>query len=151
MSGELTIDWRVKDVIHVKGPNTATVTGNSTVFDAAALMNSLRIGSVIVVDDDQVVGIFTERDILCRVVATGRDPAGTNVSEVMTAPIVSCGPDTLIKECQRIISGKRIRHLPVLDEGRLVGLISSGDILAYQIRQNQALIEYLNDYVHAGR
>ena len=95
----------------------------------------------------RLVGIFTERDIMRRVVAEERDPASTQVGELMTRVVVSCSLDTSIEECGSIMTSRRIRHLPVLGPDGLCGVITSGDVLAFQVAEQQATIEQLNNYV----
>jgi CBS domain-containing protein len=91
--------------------------------------------------------VFTERDILRRVVAAERDPSSTKVQEVMTTPVITCLPDTSVEECGAIMSGRRIRHLPVTDDRGLVGLVTSGDLLAFQVTEQIATIQFLNSYM----
>jgi len=97
-----------------------------------------------------VIGIFTERDVLMRVVAEGLEPARTTVGEIMTSPVACCHPDTTLEECVTVITEKRHRHLPVVEDGRLCGIISSGDLLAQQVRNQETTITYLKEYLHGG-
>lgn len=138
-------------ILDRKGSDVATVERSDSVLDAARLMNARRIGALVVAEGDRVVGIFTERDILCRVVAEERPPAETKVGDVMTSPMACCHRDTKLSECKAVMTSKRIRHLPVVEEGKLFGMISSGDILANDAADQQATIEYLNEYLHGHR
>jgi len=140
-----------QDILNRKGSDVATIGASSHVLDAAKLMNERRIGALVVTRGDRVVGIFTERDILNRIVAAGKDPAGTPVEEVMTTPMACCRRDTLLSQCKSIMTAKRIRHLPVVEEGKLYGMISSGDILAGECDDRQATIEYLHEYLFGHR
>lgn len=140
-----------QSILDKKGTDVATVDVRATVLDAAKLMNARHIGAVVATSGEKVVGIFTERDILNRVVAAGRDPAQTRVEQVMTAPMACCKRDTRLAECRAIMSQKRIRHLPVVENGRLYGMISSGDILASEVEDQQMTIEYLHEYLHGHR
>jgi CBS domain-containing protein len=140
-----------QSILDRKGTNVATVDRKSSVFDAAKLMNQNRIGCVVVTDGGKVIGIFTERDILMRVVAAGQDPSKTQVEKVMTSPMAVCRRDTRLAECKSVMASKRIRHLPVVEEGKLYGLISSGDILASEVVDQQATIEYLHEYLYGHR
>jgi IMP dehydrogenase len=139
---------KAQSILDRKGTDVATVERDKSVLDAAVLMNQQRIGAVVVTSGDHVVGIFTERDILNRVVATGKDPAETKVGDVMTAPMACCRRDTRLIECRTIMTTKRIRHLPVVEEGKLYGIISSGDILASEVAEQQTTIEYLHEYLY---
>jgi CBS domain-containing protein len=134
-----------------KGREVATVDRTNSVLDAALEMNRRRIGAVVVRDGDRVVGIFTERDILNRVVAAGLLPGGTPVGTVMTAPMAVCRRDTTLAECKSVMTQKRIRHLPVVEEGELYGIISIGDIMASEVADQQATIQYLHEYLHGHR
>ena len=140
-----------QSILQKKGADVATVDRKTTVLDAAKTMNQRRIGAVVVADGDRVVGIFTERDILNRIVAAGKDPKTTRVEEVMTSPMACCRRDTNLTECKTVMSQKRIRHLPVVEEGKLYGMISAGDILAGEVSDQQATIEYLHEYLYGRR
>lgn len=138
-------------LLEKKGRDVATVDHKDSVLVAAQEMNKRRIGAVVVRDGDKVVGIFTERDILNRVVAAGLPPATTQVGKVMTCPMAVCRRDTRLAECKSVMTQKRIRHLPVVEEGTLYGLISIGDIMASEVADQQATIEYLHEYLHGHR
>ena len=140
-----------KSILDEKGTDVATVSSESSVLDASKLMNERRIGALVVITGDRVVGIFTERDMLTRIVAAGRTPDGTRVAEVMTSPMACCRRDTSIAECKGVMTSKRIRHLPVVEDGKLYGMISSGDVLAGEVAAQQATIEYLHEYLHGRR
>ena len=140
-----------QSILEKKGSDVATVDRKTTVLDAAKTMNQQRIGAVVVTDGDRVIGIFTERDIHNRVVAAGKDPKITPVGEVMTSPMACCRRDSHMAECKTVMSQKRIRHLPVVEEGKLYGMISAGDILASEVSDQQATIEYLHEYLYGHR
>ena len=140
-----------QSILEKKGADVATVDRKTTVLDAAKTMNQRRIGAVVVTDGDRVVGIFTERDILNRIVAAGKDPKTTRIEEVMTSPMACCRRDTPLADCKAVMSQKRIRHLPVVEDGKLFGLISAGDILANEVADQQATIEYLHEYLYGRR
>src|SRR5262249_32739395 len=91
--------------------------------------------------------MFTERDILIRVVAAQRDPVRTTVAELMTTPVVWCCLDTPIAECKQVMSSRRIRHLPVVEDGRLVGIVTAGDITARELLDSRGAVEYLSEYI----
>jgi CBS domain-containing protein len=139
----------VRDLLARKGPHVHTTGPAATVLDAALVMNQHKIGSLVVVDGGRIVGIFTERDVLHRVVAGRRDPADTRVADVMTAEVVCCSPETDLDEARGAMTNRRIRHLPVADaDGRLLGLVSIGDLNAQlQAAQEQTLF-LLDQYIH---
>lgn len=147
----------VKDIIAKKGRFVATVSADDTVLTAAKEMNSRRIGAVVVVDGEKVVGIFTERDVMTRVVAANVDPAKTKVQEVMTCPVACCRLDTIQAECMQVITDKRIRHIPVVEDGNLVGIVTSGDLLAREVFEREEeignlsqTIDYLHEYMYGS-
>lgn len=140
---------QVKDILGRKGGAVVAVRDEDTVLHAARLMNEQRIGSVVVMAPGQgLMGIFTERDILRRVVAEGRSPESTRIGEVMSTPVTCCQPDTTLQECQAIMTGKRLRHLPVVDNEEVIGIISIGDLMAAEVQLQQTTIEYLHEYLH---
>lgn len=138
----------LRDILARKGPGVVTVHPTDTVLQAATIMNERGIGGLLVVDGGEPVGIFTERDVLRRVVAAGRDPSATRVSEVMTTPVTTSAPELGVEECAALMTGRRIRHLPVREGGRLVGLVTTGDILAWQVSEQQATIAQMTSYLY---
>jgi CBS domain-containing protein len=137
----------VRDLLARKHGEVISVSPADTVLHAAQAMNQHGIGGLVVLDRGALVGVFTERDILRRVVAAERNPATTPVRDVMTAPVITCLPETSVEECGAILSGRRIRHLPVTDDRGLVGLVTSGDLLAFQVTEQIATIQFLNSYM----
>ena len=131
-------------------PAVATIGEEATVMDAAKIMSDRHIGSLVVVRGDKVVGIFTERDVLNRVVARHRDPPETIIKDVMTTPVACCQPTTKLAECRGVMTRKRIRHLPVVKDNKLLGMVSSGDILALEHGEQQRTIEYMYEYLYEG-
>ncbi len=134
-------------ILDLKGRGVVTIVPYDSVLAAAHLMNRRAIGGLVVAEDEQIVGVITERDVLRRIVAERRDPATTTIREVMTAPVVTCRPEAKLEECSAVMTAKHIRHLPVADENGLVGIITSGDILAYQVDEQEATIQHLNSYI----
>jgi CBS domain-containing protein len=137
----------VRDLLARKHGEVISVSPADTVLHAAQAMNQHGIGGLVVLDRGALVGVFTERDILRRVVAAERNPATTPVRDVMTTPVITCLPETSVEECGAILSGRRIRHLPVTDDRGLVGLVTSGDLLAFQVTEQIATIQFLNSYM----
>lgn len=133
-----------------KSGGILSVPSSVSVADAVAVMNQHKVGSVLVMDGERLTGIFTERDVLYRVVAQGREPAGTPVSEVMTAEPKTVTSDMTVDETLAFISERRCRHLPVTEDGRLVGLISQGDITRFLVEAHRAQAEQLMNYFTGG-
>ena len=137
----------VKDLLARKGAKVYTTVPSALVLEATRLMNEHRIGSLLVTEKGVVVGIFTERDVLTRIVAAGRDPATTRVSEAMSSPVAFCTPDMTLDELRAIFTERRIRHMPVLEDEKLVGLVTGGDVLAHDISTKEQTIRYLEEYI----
>ena len=137
----------VSILLSEKSSSVFCVTEDMTIDYAVSEMNRQRIGSIVVKKNDQVCGIFTERDILTRVVSAGRDPKSTLVREVMTESYQWIKPDTSVEDAMQLMTDKRVRHLPVIDDGRLVGMISIGDVTRWLLKVNEMEAENLRRYV----
>jgi CBS domain-containing protein len=143
----VTVKDNLKTLLKNKGRNVHAVPPETTVLDAVRKMNQERIGALLVMNGDDLVGIFTERDVLTRIVDQGRDPAATRVAEVMTSKPVVVSAAATVNEAMAVISEKRCRHLPVFDEGRLVGLVSAGDLTHWVTRGHEYHIQDLVNYI----
>jgi CBS domain-containing protein len=141
----------VQDILNRKGGAVHSIGATDSVLEAARQMNDLGVGGLVIIDGELAIGMFTERDILRRVVAARLDPATTRVRDVMTTPIAVCRPDTSIAECRAVMTEQRIRHLPIVDGKQLLGIVTIGDILAHEIGEHETTIEYLNSYVFGQR
>jgi CBS domain-containing protein len=141
----------VRNILDRKGRDVVTTVATEMVVRAARLMNERGIGGLVVMSGANVVGIFTERDVMRRVVAEARDPDQTAIGDVMSSPVAHCLPETTLEECRALMTERRIRHLPVIEGDALCGIITSGDILAYQMAEQRDTIEYLNAYVTEQR
>jgi CBS domain-containing protein len=141
----------VQAVLDRKGGQVVTIGVADLVLAAATLMNERAIGGLVVMDGDRVAGMFTERDILRRVVAARRDPTRTTVGEVMTTPVAYCRRDTRLEECRAVMTERRIRHLPVVDERGVCGIVTIGDLMAREVTDQEATIQYLNEYIFGVR
>lgn len=133
-----------------KGDSIASLPPGATVLDAARLMNERHIGSVLVVENDRLVGIFTERDVMRRVVAERRDASKTTLSDVMTSAVAVAAPHTTLDEIRRVIREKRIRHVPVVAGDHVLGMISIGDLNRDQHDADVQTIRYLERYMSVG-
>jgi CBS domain-containing protein len=133
-----------------KGSAVIAVASSDSIADAVRVMNEKKIGSVLVNDNGCLVGIFTERDILSRVVAAGRDPQTTRVKEVMTEKLQTITPDTTLGDVMELFSRLRCRHLPVLMNGELLGLVSIGDVSRWLADTHRAEAEQLRQYIAGG-
>ncbi|MDH3584518.1 MAG: CBS domain-containing protein [Phycisphaerae bacterium] len=139
----------VHDILLEKGDEVYTIGEGATVLEATQLMNRHKIGSLVVVRDEHVVGVFTERDVLRRVVAEHLDPETTRVRNVMTSKVVCCTPENTLNEVRSMMKRRKIRHLPVVDGGGdLVGVLSIGDLNAWSIHDGEVTIQYLHEYIY---
>jgi CBS domain-containing protein len=137
----------VQDILAHKGFDVHTIPSTQTVLEATQLMNDRRIGGVVVMEQGKLVGMFTERDVLRRVVAAGRDPKFTYVSEVMTHNVTAVPPNTNLDDVSVLMKTHRIRHIPVTSEdGDLMGMVSIGDLNAHHAGHQASQIEWLNEY-----
>ncbi len=142
----------VQDVMRGKAREVHSVESGATVLEAAELMNAHKVGSVVVLHGvgGEMVGILTERDILTRVVAQRRDPASTRVAEVMTRSVLTCRPSTKLNEARLVMRERRIRHLPVVDQGELVGMLSIGDLNQAEHSVLVETIQTMETYIAGG-
>ncbi|MHC4716653.1 MAG: CBS domain-containing protein [Planctomycetota bacterium] len=137
----------VEDVMMIKGPDVIVAAPTSTVSEAARLMADAEVGSLIVKDGGEVVGIFTERDLLCRVVAREQDPARVTLADVMSSPVASCRLGDEMRDVADMLAQRHIRHLAVIEGGALVGVIGVRDILAVELRETEEQIRSLQECV----
>jgi CBS domain-containing protein len=137
----------VAAIVSVKGREVVTVPPGTTVRQAVEVMCRSRIGAVLVCDGARCSGIFTERDLMNRVVLAGRDPGATTVAEVMTPDVVCVEPDTAATEAMAIMTERRCRHLPVISGGRVVAVVSIGDLVRWESRNQEFHVRMLTDYI----
>ena len=138
----------VRDVLVVKGASVHSVSPSTTVFEAIQKMNQHKIGAVLAVHEGQVAGIFTERDVLRRVIGEQRQPADCTVAEVMTEDVICVRPETDLDDVASIMQQKKVRHIPVCDEDGLHGMISIGDLNAFHASSQEAQIHFLSEYIY---
>lgn len=127
-----------------------TVPATVTVFEAVQKMNQHRIGAMLVLEGPKLAGIFTERDALTRVIAASLDPKTTPLAKVMTANVLTVGPEATVQQVMDLFAEKRCRHLPVIQEEKLVGLISIGDVSRWVANAHRAEAESLRQYIAGG-
>jgi CBS domain-containing protein len=137
----------VRDILEVKGRMVWSVDPGSTVFDALSLMAEKEIGALVVLDEARVAGIISERDYARKVILHGRASPTTRVEEIMTSHVAYTHLDQSIEECMAIMTDKRVRHLPVLQDGKLIGIISIGDLVKAIIADQKFMIEQLERYI----
>jgi len=141
---------RLAEILYEKGSNVFTIDAGASVFEAVQRMVEENIGSLLVTERGEIAGIVTERDYLRRVTLEGRTDRETAVREIMSKPIIAVAPDMTVDECMALMTDRRIRHVPVVDEGHVVGLVSIGDLVKFKSKQQTFEIQFLNDYITAG-
>lgn len=140
----------VSNLLTPKNSVVYTISREASVLDAVHEMNRLRIGSIVVLDGERLAGIFTERDVLQRVVAEGKSPSETLVADVMTEEVETITPQTTVEEAMRAMTVRRHRHLPVMDDGKMVRLVSIGDVTRWISWANENEAENLRSYITGG-
>ncbi len=140
---------RVKEILDEKGHDVLQIEGDVSVYDAVKRMVDAGTGSLLVTEKGEVAGIFTERDYLRRMTLEDRDDKETAVREVMSSPLVVVTPEITIDECMAMMTDRRIRHLPVVEEEKVVGVVSIGDVVKFKSKQQTFEIKYLTDYITA--
>jgi len=138
---------KVKDILKGKGGNIISVSPSTTVLEALKLMADKNIGGVLVMEEQKLVGIFTERDYARKIILKGKSSAEARISEVMVSKLITITPDHDTAQCMQLMTDKTIRHLPVLDNEKVVGVISIGDVVKSVIEEQQNVIEHLEQYI----
>jgi CBS domain-containing protein len=141
----------VKDVLQAKGQEVWSVSPDGSVYDALTLMAEKNVGALLVMESDRVVGIISERDYARKVILKGKSSKELAVKEIMTSRVVWVRPEQTMEECMELMTDKHIRHLPVLDDNRLVGLISIGDVVKAIIAEKEFIIGQLEGYITGNR
>lgn len=138
---------QVKHLLESKGHEVATATPGETVLAALQRMAERGIGALVIVEGQSVVGLMSERDYARKVILKNRHSADTPIAEIMSTGVITVGPDATVAECMELCTHKRMRHLPVLDGQRLVGLVSIGDLVKAVIEEQDQEIEHLQSYI----
>jgi len=138
----------IRQLLGVKGHRVFSVRPDDSVYDAIRTMANENIGSLVVLDGDRPIGIITERHYARKVVLRGRESPTTQVRDIMEANFLYARPDQTVEECMAVMTDKRVRHLPVIDGGRLIGLISIGDLVKSIIGDQKFIIDQLEHYIH---
>jgi CBS domain-containing protein len=143
---------RVSDILRNKGREVLKIEATETVFEAIKRMVESNVGSILVTEGGEIVGIMTERDYLRKIALEGRASRETQVGEIMSSPLVYVTPHTTVEETMAVMTDRRIRHLPVVegDPEEVIGVVSIGDVVKFQSREQSFQIQYLTDYI-SGR
>jgi signal-transduction protein with cAMP-binding, CBS, and nucleotidyltransferase domain len=136
-------------ILEGKERRVLSIDADATVYEAVERMVGANVGSLLVEVDGRINGIFTERDYLRRVTLEGRTDKESTVREIMTSPLLVVSPETSLEECMSLMTERRIRHLPVAEGGKVIGVISIGDVVKFNSKQQSYQLQYLNDYISA--
>lgn len=137
----------VNNILQKKGNAVYSVSPDSSVYDALEMLEDRNLGALVVVENGKLIGVFTERDYARKVILKGRSSKETYIRDIMTERPVSVNLNTTIEQCMQLMTDKFIRHLPVMDNGQLVGIISIGDLVKYIIDEKDYIIENLRQYI----
>ena len=137
----------VASVLRHKGPQIWSIGPDASVYDAIALMAGKSVGALLVIDSAMLVGILSERDYARKVVLQGRSSKETRVADIMTTPVISVTPAHTVHQCMEMVTANRIRHLPVVDAGKVVGIVSIGDLVRKIVATHEETINHLHEYI----
>jgi len=146
----MTISVTIGSILHHKGGKVWTIAPSATVFEAIRLLAQKNIGALPVLDGDKLVGIFSERDYTRKVALEGKTSQKTLVREIISTDVTTATPQNTVEDCMKKMTEKRVRHLPVMDDGKLVGFVSIGDMVNWIISAQSATIDQMESYL-AGR
>jgi len=138
---------KVRNILKAKGDTTFSITPDTIVFEALEIMVSKNVSALLVMENEMLVGIFTERDYARKVVLRGKTSKTTLIGEIMTEELITVSPDDSVDDCMRMMTNRFIRHLPVVEGNRLVGIISIGDLVKYIIEEQKFIIQNLEHYI----
>ncbi|CAK0750391.1 Histidine kinase [Gammaproteobacteria bacterium] len=140
----------VRAILDDKGTNVYCISPNHTVYDALEHMSRLSIGALVVQEGDQIVGILSERDYARNIALKGRNSRDVTVREIMTGNVIIASPSETVDGCMKLLTGNQIRHLPVAEDGKLIGMITAGDLVRWIISRQKETIEQLEHYIAGG-
>ena len=141
---------RLAEILEGKGEEVFAIDADASVFDGVERMVELNVGALLVTEGGEITGIVTERDYLRRVALEDRDLHETPVRAIMSSPLIVATPETTVEECMALMTDRRVRHVPIMDDDRVVGLVSIGDLVKFQSRQQTFEIQYLTRYITTG-
>jgi CBS domain-containing protein len=139
----------VRQLLDRKGREVFSIDPGAAVLDAVRMMADRHVGALLVMQGDNLTGIISERDYARKVILLGRSSADTPVRDIMSAPVLTVQPETTVEKCMQIMTEQRVRHLPVAEGGRIVGMVSIGDLVKAVIAEQQQQIEQLESYIHS--
>ncbi|MGB4845829.1 MAG: CBS domain-containing protein [Ferruginibacter sp.] len=137
----------VRNILQAKGVKVFSITPYTSVYNALEIMVEKNVSSLVVMEDEKLIGIFTERDYARKVILKGKASRETPIGDIMSGNVVTVGPDSTIDECMQLMTAKFIRHLPVIEDDKLIGLVSIGDVVKYIIEEQKFIIENMEHYI----
>jgi len=137
----------VHQILRAKGNNIFSIEPGTTVYRALEIMQEKNVSSLVIVENEKLIGIFTERDYARKVILKGKSSRETPVGDIMTENLITVTPDNTIDHCMQLMTGKFIRHLPVVENDKLIGLVSIGDLVKYKIEEQKFIIENMEHYI----
>jgi CBS domain-containing protein len=140
----------VNSILQAKGHAVFSISPDTLVYNALEIMVEKNVSALLITENDKLTGIFTERDYARKVILKGKASKDTKIGEIMTRDLITVSPETSIDACMRLMSGKHIRHLPVVDNGQLTGIVSIGDVVKYIIEEQKFIIENMEHYITGG-
>jgi CBS domain-containing protein len=143
----MEITGTVRQILTSKGTTVHSIAPDAMVFDALKLMGAKNIGALVVIENNEVVGVFSERDYSRKVVLLGKTSRTTTVDEILSRPVITVTPDDSIAKCMELMTSSRIRHLPVVDDGELSGIVSIGDVVSWIMHAQSNAIRQLTGYI----
>jgi len=146
----MDVSGNISAILNQKSGEIYSVSPDATVFDAVSLLAEKNVGAVLVMDGEKLVGLLSERDYTRKVMLRGKRSRETSVAEIMSADLKVVNPREAVQDCLRLMTDKRVRHLPVVDGDKVVGIISIGDLVKWVIDCQSAAIAHLESYIHGG-
>jgi CBS domain-containing protein len=143
----MELTGKIGALLEKKGGQVWSLAPTATIYDALTMMAEKGVGALPIVEEGKLLGILSERDYARKVLLQGRSSKDTAVTEIMSSPVVSVSPSQTVEECMHIVTEKRIRHLPVMENGRIVGIVSIGDLVNWVITAQRETIHHLEAYI----
>lgn len=140
----------IRHVLKEKGNDMLWIAPHATAYEALELMAEKNVGALLVIENKRLVGIFSERDYARKVILYGKSSKTTTVRELMTSTVITIDPENTVSDCMEIMTANHIRHIPVVEDGRLIGLVTLGDVVKAVIASQQAMIRDLENYISGG-